>query len=131
MNADDFNDWCQRHGIHVLDDNKRAYRWTKKNIKFFQDSSDYNLVYENQPQMETEPLYTIEIALSELERIAEFEQQVFNNLKQTGHYNMFEKIMKQKHQEKHLRTKYAAVQKAYEHYSLLLKLAESGELKGS
>ena len=41
---------------------------------------------------------------------------------------MFETLMKQKQEEQYLRNKYAAVQKAYEHYSLLLKLAQSGEL---
>ena len=77
-----------------------------------------------------EPLYTITIPFSELERIKEFEEQVFNNMKQYGahHYQMFEVMMEQKHQEKRLRDKYSAVKKAYEHYSLMLKLAESGEL---
>ena len=60
--------------------------------------------------------------------MAEFEQQVFNNLKETGRFNMFEMMAKQKELEKDLRNKYAAVNKAYEHYSLLLKLAQSGEL---
>jgi hypothetical protein len=77
---------------------------------------------------DTEPLYTVEIAESELERIAEFEQQVFNNARQTGHYNMFTAVMEQKEEEKYLRNKYAAVKKAYEQYSLMLKLAQSGEL---
>jgi hypothetical protein len=31
-------------------------------------------------------------------------------------------------QEVHLRNKYAAVKKAYEHYQLMIKLAESGEI---
>ena len=128
MKETDFNHWCRQHSIHILNTDKRAYRWTKKNVKFFQKHDDYNVVYQDDPRMETEPLYTIEISLSELERIAEFEQQVFNNLKQTGHYNMFETLMKQKQEEQYLRNKYAAVQKAYEHYSLLLKLAQSGEL---
>jgi hypothetical protein len=41
---------------------------------------------------------------------------------------MFEVMMNQKEQERYLRNKYPAVKKAYEHYSLMLKLAESGEL---
>jgi hypothetical protein len=49
-------------------------------------------------------------------------------MKQTGHYNLFEVLMEQKEQEQYLRTKYPAVRKAYEQYSLMLKLAESGEL---
>ena len=53
---------------------------------------------------------------------------VINNMKKQGHYHMFEMIMEQKEHEKYLYNKYAAVKKAYEHYSLMLKLAESGEL---
>ena len=51
-------------------------------------------------------------------------------MKQYGphHYQMFEIMMEQKHQEKRLRDKYPAVKKAYEHYSLMLKMAESGEI---
>jgi hypothetical protein len=41
---------------------------------------------------------------------------------------MFEVMLEQKYKEKRLRDKYPAVKKAYEHYSLILKLAESGEL---
>jgi len=127
MNADDFKAWCNRHGVNIIDTNKRAHRWTKQNIKYFQNPADYNIVYED-VTLETEPLYIVEIAFSELERLAEFEQQVFNNLKETGHYNMFETIMEQKQLEKNLRNKYVAVKKAYEQYSMMLKLAQSGEL---
>jgi uncharacterized protein YktA (UPF0223 family) len=127
MNADDFKEWCRRHGIVILDKNKRAHRYSKQNVKYFQDPADYNLIFED-ITLETEPLYTLEITLSELERLAEFEQQVFNNLKENGHYNMFETIMEQKNLEKRLRNKYAAVQKAYEQYSMMLKLAQSGEI---
>jgi hypothetical protein len=88
---------------------------------------DFNRVYED-IICDSEPLYTIEIAESELERIAEFEQQVFNNAKKTGHYNLFQTIIEQKEQEQYLKNRYPAVKKAYEQYSLMLKLAESGEL---
>jgi hypothetical protein len=79
-------------------------------------------------QYETERLYTIEVSESELTRIAEFESEVFNNMKKQGHYRLFENLMEQKEQEKYLKNKYPAVKKAYEHYSLMLKLAETGEL---
>ena len=49
-------------------------------------------------------------------------------MKKQGHYQMFEMLMEQKEQEKYLKNKYPAVKKAYENYSLILKLAESGEL---
>jgi hypothetical protein len=88
---------------------------------------DFNRVYED-VVYDSEPLYTVEIAESELERIADFESEVFNNMKKQGHYRMFETLMEQKERERALRDKYPAVKKAYEQYSLMLKLAESGEL---
>jgi GH25 family lysozyme M1 (1,4-beta-N-acetylmuramidase) len=111
-----------------VDANKRAHKYHKVDIRYFNDPMDYNRVHEDVIRYDTEPLYTVEIAKSELERIAEFEQQVFNNAKQTGHYNLFQTIVEQKERERFLKEKYPAVKKAYEQYSLMLKLAESGEL---
>jgi len=120
-------EFCHHHSIRVLDTNKRASRYHKVNINYFKDPMDFNRVYED-IVIDSEPLYTVEIAESELERIANFESEVFNNMKKTGHYRLFETMMEQKEEEKYLRDKYPAVKKAYEHYSLMLKLAESGEL---
>jgi len=120
-------EFCNKHSIRVLDTNKRASRYHKINLNYFNDPMDYNKVFQDIVH-ESEPLYTVEIAESELERIADFENQVFNNMKEHGHYKMFEVMAEQKEQEKYLKNKYASVKKAYEHYSLMLKLAESGEL---
>ena len=119
--------FCEQHQIRVLDTNKRASKYHKININFFKDPMDFNRVYED-ILIDSEPLYTVEIAESELERIADFESKVFNHMKKQGHYRIFEMIMEQKEQEKYLTNRYPAVKKAHEHYSLMLKLAESGEL---
>jgi hypothetical protein len=124
---DSIKEFCNRHSIRVLDTNKRASKYHKININYFKDPMDFNRVYED-IVIDSEPLYTVEIAESELYRIAGFESEVFNNMKKNGHYRMFEILMEQKEQEKYLKNKYSAVKKAYEHYSLMLKLAESGEL---
>ena len=116
------------HKIRIIDSNKRAYKHTRANINLFKFQEDYNKFDRDFLTLETETLYTVEITESELQRIAEFEEQVFNNMKSQGHYNMFETLMEQKQQEKYLRDTYPAVKKAYEHYSLMLKLAQSGEL---
>ena len=116
------------HKIRIIDSNKRAYKHTRANINLFKFQEDYNKFDRDFLTLETETLYTVEITESELQRIAEFEEQVFNNMKSQGHYNMFETLMEQKQKEKHLRDTYPAVKKAYEHYSLMLKLAQSGEL---
>lgn len=120
--------FCGEHQLRVVDSNKRAYKHTKSNINLFRFEDDYNKFLNESIHFETETLYTVEISESELERIAEFEEQVFNNMKSQGHYQMFETLMEQKEQEKYLKDKYPAVKKAYEQYSLMLKLAQSGEL---
>ena len=127
MITENIKQFCQHHGINVLDTNKRASRYHKVNVKYFEDPMDFNRVYEN-VIVNSEPLYTVEIAESELERIADFESEVFNNMRKQGHYRMFEVLMEQKEEEKYLKDKYPAVRKAYEQYSLMLKLAQSGEL---
>ena len=119
--------FCEQHQIRVLDKNKRAHRYHKINMQYFRDPMDFNKVSPVDFITDSEPLYTVEIAESELERIADFEAQVFNNMKKQGHHQMFEMLMEQKEQEKYLKNKYPAVKKAYEYYSLMLKLAESGE----
>ena len=127
MITENIKQFCQHHGINVLDTNKRASRYHKVNVKYFEDPMDFNRIYED-IIVDSEPLYTVEIAQSELERIADFESEVFNNMKKQGHYRMFEVLMEQKEEEKYLKEKYPAVRKAYEQYSLMLKLAQSGEL---
>jgi hypothetical protein len=125
--SDNLREFCNHHQIRILDTNKRASRYHKINVNYFKNPEDYNMIYQN-VVCETEPLYTVEIAESELARIADFESEVFNNMKQHGHYRMFENLMEQKERERYLRDKYPSVKKAYEHFSLMLKLAESGEL---
>jgi hypothetical protein len=127
MITENIKQFCQPHRITVLNTNKRASKYHKVNVKFFNDPTDFNRIYED-IIVDSEPLYTVEIAQSELERIADFESEVFNNMKKQGHYRMFEVLMEQKEEEKYLKDKYPAVRKAYEQYSLMLKLAQSGEL---
>ena len=127
MSTENIKEFCNHHSIRVLDTNKRAHRHHRVNLNYFRDPMDYNKVNQ-EIVFDSEPLYTLEVAESELERMADFEQQVFNNMKKQGHYQMFEMIMEQKEHEKYLFNKYPAVKKAYEHYSLMLKLAESGEI---
>lgn len=126
---DNLKQFIQHHRINILDDNKRAHKHTRMHTQFFQFSNDYNKMNAMEAvQFETERLYTLEISESEFNRISDFESEVFNNMKKQGHYRMFENLMEQKEREKYLKNKYLAVKKAYEHYSLMLKLAESGEL---
>ena len=129
MSRGNVGKFLQHHSMQIIDDNKRAYRHTRMHVKYFHNPADYNELTElDEIRYETERLLTLEITESELQRIADFEAEVFNNLKEHGHYRMFEHITQLKEREKYLRDKYPAVKKAYEHYSLMLKLSESGEL---
>lgn len=129
MSDNNLREFCEHHRIRVIDTNKRAHRYQKVNLNYFRDPTDFNQIQSNIDLVhDTEPLYTVEIAQSELERIAGFESEVFNNMAKHGHYRMFETLMEQKEHEKYLKNKYPAVKKAYKQYSLMLKLAESGEL---
>ena len=121
-------DFCQGHDIKIVDQNKRAAKYRPLNLRYFSNPMDYNEVKQDYIRYETEQVYTVEIRESELTRIAEFESEVFNHMRQRGHYDMFNWIMEQKEREKYLKEKYPAVKKAYEQYSLMLKMAESGEL---
>ena len=127
MSKEIMKEFCEHHRIRILNKNKRAHRYHKVNLDYFRDPCDFNMVQQEIFEM-SEPLYTVEIAESELENIAAFEVQSFNNMKQYGKYDMFKYVMEQKEQEEFLKEKYPAVKKAYEHYSLILKLASSGEL---
>ncbi len=126
----EINKFLEHHSIRVLDTNKRAYRKTRMNYDLFQHPDNLNVVDSVHPSVrfETEPLYTVEISESELDRIARFEQQVFNNLDENGHYNLFEVLMKQKEEERNLINSFPAVKKAYEQYSLMLNLAKNHQL---
>lgn len=121
-------DFIDSHRINIVDSNKRAHRLTKMHTRFFNFENDYNKFVNDTITFETEVLHTVEISQSELEKIAVFEHEVFNNMRTQGHYNMFETLMEQKEQERYFRDNYPAVRKAYEQYSLMLKLAQSGEL---
>lgn len=127
MTTDKFREWTNYHNITILDTNKRVPRYQKLSVEFFIDELDYNSINRIH-KFDTEPLYTVEIPESDLNKICEFEQQVFGNMRENGHYNMFKVLMAQKEQENYLKKKYPSVDLAYKHYSLMLKMAESGEL---
>lgn len=121
-------DFCQGHDIRIVDQNKRVAKVHPLHLRYFTNPMDYNEVKQDYIHFDTEQVYTLEIRESELTRIAEFESEVFNHMRQRGHYDMFNWIMEQKEREKYLKEKYPAVKKAYEQYSLMLKMAEAGEL---
>lgn len=128
---DKLKEFLEKHNIVILDTNKRWARRGPIRHSYFTDEEDFNKITSYASDFETERLVTLSIPESDLYRIQSFEEQVFNNMKQHGaqHYMMFNVMMEQKEKEKYLRNRYTAVKKAYEHYSLMLKLAEHGEIE--
>jgi len=123
-------EFFKKHNMRLVDDNKRWARTRPVKYEFFRDETDFNRVFTVPMTYDTERLLTVEIPESNLDAIQSFEEQVFNNMKQYGaqHYMMFEVMMEQKEKEQYLRNKHPAVKKAYEHYSLMLKLADDGDI---
>ena len=124
-------EFLKRHNIRILDTNKRFARQLPFNYHFFKEEDNYDIIHRDSiARYGTERLFTIEIPESNLTDMQDFEEQVFNNMKTYGaqHYHLFNTMMEQKQKEKYLRNKHPAVKKAFEHYSLMLKLAESGEI---
>jgi hypothetical protein len=127
--SDNTREWLQSNNISILDTNKRFVRYTQPRFtNFFLNPDDYNEINITKMTAGSEPLYTITIPESNLEKLESFEKQVFNNMKERGHYNLFEYLMQQKEEEKQLREENPAVQKAYEQYSLMLNLAKNHKI---
>lgn len=126
--SDTTNKFCKRHSIKVIDTNKRAYKTQPFNASYFYNPADYNMIKEHRQSMETIRVFTVEIPETSLERLAKFEDVVFNRTDSISHYNLFEVMMDQKHEEAVLRDTNIAVKKAYEHYSLMLSIAKAGKL---
>lgn len=124
---DQISEFCKNHSISIVSTNKRSLKMNQLHLQHFINEKDYNVVSEKL-NFDTERLYTVEIPESDLEKLAMFESQIFNNMKRHGHYNLFVAMIQQKELEQEYRKKYQAVAKAYEHYSLLLKMASEGQL---
>lgn len=120
-------EFIKEHGIQILTSDKRTYARRNYTNTYFTNTNDCGQYSSVAQDYYTEPLYTIDIAESELRRIAEFEANVFNNLKTSGHFNLFNVLMEQRDKERRLREKYPTVRKLYEQYSAMLALVSSDE----
>lgn len=123
-------DFLKRHNISILDTNKKFARYRPFKYEFFSDEEDYSIMSHATMQYDTERLLTIEIPESNLSAIEDFENQVFANIKAHGpdHYLLFNDMIEEHRKEKYYKNKHPAVKKAYEHYKLMLILAENGDI---
>lgn len=114
-----------RYNMEIVDGNRRLQKYVMPDIGVL-DRYDFDKLA--QPMhYETETLFTIQIPESRLESLVDFHNRVEESIKYTGSMDMFNHMIQKQKEEKAFREKHPAVQKAYEQYQLMYKLAKSGE----
>ena len=118
----ELDQFCQNYEVRVLNDSKRRARYHPP--RFFTDPSRADLIRNDIVEYETEQVYTVEIPEGRLRALVEMEQRFFKWQRHSqSEVDMFETLMNKEREEAHFRHTNAAVQKAYEQYSLMLNLA--------
>ena len=119
---DELKDFCRNYEVNVLNDQKRRARYHPP--RFFTDPSRADIIRNDIVEFETEPVITLEIPESRLRTLVEMERRFFKWQRHSqGEIDMFETLMNKEREEAHYRHTNAAVQKAYEQYSVMLNLA--------
>jgi len=119
---DELKDFCRNYEVNVLNDQKRRARYHPP--RFFTDPARADIIRNDIVEYETEPVITLEIPESRLRTLVEMERRFFKWQKHSqGEIDMFETLMNKEREEAHYRHTNAAVQKAYEQYSVMLNLA--------
>ena len=114
-----------RYNMEIVDGNRRQQKYVMPKYSIL-DRYEYDQL--TQPMyFETETLFTIQIPESRLESLVDFHDRVEEIIKYTGSMDMFNHMLQKQKEEREFREKNPAVQKAYEQYQLLYKLAKSGE----
>jgi hypothetical protein len=118
----ELDQFCENYEVRVLNDSKRRARYHPP--RFFTDPSRADLIRNDIVEYETEQVYTVEIPEGRLRALVEMEQRFFKWQRHSqSEVDMFETLMNKEREEAHFRHTNAAVQKAYEQYSLMLNLA--------
>ncbi len=119
---DELKDFCRNYEVNVLNDQKRRARYHPP--RFFTDPARADIIRNDIVEFETEPVITLEIPESRLRTLVEMERRFFKWQRHSqGEIDMFETLMNKEREEAHYRHTNAAVQKAYEQYSVMLNLA--------
>ncbi len=118
----ELNQFCENYEVRVLNDSKRRARYHP--ARFFTDPMRADIIQKDTVTYETEQVYTVEIPEGRFRTLVELEQRFFKwQAHSKGEVDMFEMLMDKEREEAHYRHTNAAVQKAYEQYSLMLNLA--------
>ncbi len=114
--------FCENYEVRVLNDQKRRARYHPP--RFFTDPTRADIIRNDIVEFETESVITLEIPESRLRTLVEMERRFFKWQRHSqGEIDMFETLMNKEREEAHYRHTNAAVQKAYEQYSVMLNLA--------
>jgi hypothetical protein len=120
--TDELKDFCRNYEVNVLNDQKRRARYHPP--RFFTDPARADIIRNDIVEFETEPVITLEIPESRLRTLVEMERRFFKWQRHSqGEIDMFETLMNKEREEAHYRHTNAAVQKAYEQYSVMLNLS--------
>ena len=114
--------FCKNYDVYIVDDQRRRARYHPP--KYFTDPMRADVVSKEFIEYETEKVFTVQIPESRFRALVEMEQRFFGN--HTHGYSdadMFAMLMEKEHEESVCRQSNAAVQKAYEQYSIMLNLA--------
>jgi hypothetical protein len=112
--------FCKNYEVNILDDQKRFARYRAP--QFFTEPTNASVIRDS-IDYQTEKLLTVAIPESRLNTLVEMENR-FMNFRNSDHSrDMFEMLMDKEREEAHYRFTNAAVQKAYEQYSIMLNLA--------
>jgi hypothetical protein len=120
--TDELKDFCRNYEVNVLNDSKRRARYHPP--RFFTEPSRADIIRNDIVEFETEQVITLEIPEGRLRTLIEMERRFFKWQRHSqGEIDMFETLMNKEREEAHYRHTNAAVQKAYEQYSIMLNLA--------
>ena len=120
--TDELKDFCRNYEVNVLNDQKRRARYHPP--RFFTDPSRADIIRNDIVEFETEQVITLEIPEGRLRTLIEMERRFFKWQRHSqGEIDMFETLMNKEREEANIRHTNAAVQKAYEQYSIMLNLA--------
>jgi hypothetical protein len=115
-------EFCKNYEVRVLNDQKIRARYNP--ARFFTDPFRADIIQKDTVTYETERVFTVEIPEGRLNTLVEMERKFFNYV---SHHNqpvdLFQTLMEKEREEANYRQTNAAVQKAYEQYSIMLNLA--------
>ncbi len=119
---DEVKKFCENYEVRVLNDQKRRARYHPP--KFFTDPFRADIIRNDVIEYETEKVITLEIPESRLRTLIELERKFFKwQHHNRGEVDLFQTLMDKEREEAYYRKSNAAVQKAYEQYSIMLNMA--------